>query len=189
MEFKNRVLVYKSKYGSSKKYANWIKDELKCDIFEKDKISLKDLKRYDSIIYIGGVYSSSVKGFNSIIKNLDELKDKEIILIAVGSSLGNECEVNKIKEFNLKDNHKNIKLFYLRGGFDFENLKFFDKTAMKMLRNRLVNKDGVLTEEERFLLSCYEKPHDWTNKNNLKEILNYINRKSIKENNKIKIKC
>ncbi|MDO5039116.1 flavodoxin domain-containing protein [Clostridium sp.] len=188
MAFENVVILYKSKYGSSKKYASWIKDELKCDMFEKDKVSLKDLKKYDSIIYVGGVYSNSVNGFDSLVKKFDELINKEIILVAVGFSLGNENEINKIKDFNLKDALKNnVTLFYLRGGFDFEKLKFFDKTAMKLLRNRLVNKNRALTEEERFLLSCYEKSHDWTNKKSLDKILDYINKKTIKT--KIKVKC
>lgn len=188
MAFENIVLLYKSKYGSSKKYATWLKDELKCDMFEKDKVSLKDLKKYDSIIYVGGVYSNSVNGFDGLVKKFDELISKEIILVAVGCSLGNESEINKIKNFNLKGALKNnVTLFYLRGGFDFEKLKFFDKTAMKLLRNRLVNKNRALTEEERFLLSCYEKSHDWTDKKNLDKILNYININKVKT--KVEIKC
>ncbi|WP_366936885.1 flavodoxin domain-containing protein [uncultured Clostridium sp.] len=35
----NTVVVYKSKYGSTKKYAEWIAEELSSDIIENNKLS------------------------------------------------------------------------------------------------------------------------------------------------------
>ena len=34
------LVIYSSKYGSTKKYADWIKEELNGDFFEVDKIKL-----------------------------------------------------------------------------------------------------------------------------------------------------
>lgn len=178
MKTKKMVLVYKSKYGSTKKYIEWLKEELQCDVFDRDRINIKKLREYDTIVYGGGIYASAIKGFDIISKNGAALTGKDIIVLGVGCSLGNDLEIEKIKEYNFRGNlNKCIKFFYLRGGFDFENLNFFDKTAMKMMRNSLVNKDGALTEEERFLLSCYEKSHDWTNRSNILPIIEYINEK------------
>jgi flavodoxin len=33
------VVIYKTKYGSAKQYAQWIAEELKCDLFEQSSFS------------------------------------------------------------------------------------------------------------------------------------------------------
>lgn len=172
------ALVYKSKYGSTKKYAKWIQDELKCDIYERDKINIKQLLEYDTIIYGGGVYVGSIKGFDLIKKNIDKISEKKLILFAVGSSIGSKKDLEAIKEKNLENGlDKKVELFYFRGGLDFNGLKFFDKTAMKMLRNKLANKKESLTEEETLLLGYYEKPHDWTDQKKIIPLIKCIDRK------------
>ena len=45
------VVIYKSKTGFAKKYAEWISEALKCDIKENTKLSLDDLIQYDTIIW------------------------------------------------------------------------------------------------------------------------------------------
>ncbi len=172
------ALVYKSKYGSTKKYAKWIQDELSCDVYERDKINIKQLLEYDTIIYGGGVYIGGIKGFDLIKKNIDKISEKKLILFAVGCSIGTKKDLEAIKEKNLENGlDKKIEFFYFRGGLNFNELKFFDKTAMKMLRNKLANKKEPLTEEETLLLGCYEKPHDWTKKKNIVPLIEYINSK------------
>ena len=47
---KNIVVVYQSKYGSTKKYASWLAEELACDIFERKRIKASELSKYDVII-------------------------------------------------------------------------------------------------------------------------------------------
>lgn len=172
------ALIYKSKYGSTKKYANWLKEKLKCDIYEGNKVKIKELLKYDTIIYGGGIYMGKLNGFDLIKKNINKLSKKKIIVFAVGCSLESEKNLNKIKKNNLQNGlDKDIKLFYFRGGLDFKNLKFCDKMALKLFRNTLVNKKEPLTEEERLILSYYEKAHDWINENSLIPLIKYVNEK------------
>lgn len=119
------AVVYKSKYGSTKKYVNWVKEKLKCDVYESNRINIKQLLQYDTIIYGSGIYMGKLNGFNLIKKNINKLSKKKLIVFAVGCSLENEKNLNKIKKINLGNGlDKNIKLFYFRGGLDFNNLKF-----------------------------------------------------------------
>ena len=73
----NTVVVYKSKYGSTKKYAEWIAEELKCDIFDMKNITVDFLLKYDVIIYGGGLYAEIINGLYIITKNFDKFKDNE----------------------------------------------------------------------------------------------------------------
>ena len=49
------IVAYKSKSGYTKTYAEWIAQELHCDI--KENAELSDLAGYDTIIYGGGMYA------------------------------------------------------------------------------------------------------------------------------------
>lgn len=83
----NIVVVYKSKYGSTEKYAKWIAEELSADIFRANQINLKKLEKYTTIVYCGGLYVGGFLGFSLIKKNYSKLSNKKIIIAAVGATL------------------------------------------------------------------------------------------------------
>ena len=73
------------------------------------------------------------------------------------------------------EEQKNIKFYYLRGGFDFNKLDFFNKILMTMLKWKILLKPkGKRTPEEKGMLEAYKKPMDFTKKENITEIVNYI---------------
>ena len=43
------AVIYKSKYGATKRYAGWIALKLDADLYEVSDIRRKDLKAYDTI--------------------------------------------------------------------------------------------------------------------------------------------
>ena len=63
------IVIYKSKYGSTKCYAQWIADELECDINDASNVKIEDLYEYDTIIYGGGLYAEVIAGVSLITKN------------------------------------------------------------------------------------------------------------------------
>ena len=100
----NKILVvYKSKTGYTKKYAQWLSQELSCDIKENSKLTLKDLTPYDTIIYGGGLYAVGINGLTLIKKNFESLKDKKLIVFAVGATPPREKDLQKVWEANLTE--------------------------------------------------------------------------------------
>ena len=116
----NIAVVYKSIYGSTKRYAQWIAEEAKADCFEYSEIKAKKLMEYDTIIYGGGLYASGIAGVSIITKNYEILKDKKIIVFTVGlASTDKEEAFLPIIEKNFtKEMRDSIKFFHLRGGID-----------------------------------------------------------------------
>lgn len=47
------AVIYKSKYGNTKKYAQWIAEEANADLFEHSEVDAKKLVEYDAIAYGG----------------------------------------------------------------------------------------------------------------------------------------
>lgn len=172
---KKTVLVYKSKYGSTGKYAKWIAEKLNCDVFEADLIDKNKLLRYDVIIFGGGLYASGINGISLITKNFAELKDKELIVFTVGLADPQIKEqFTPIIDKNFDDEMKEkIKIFHLRGGIDYKKLGLVHKTMMKMLAN-MVKKRPNKTDEEQMMVDTYGSVVDFTDINSIQPLVSYV---------------
>lgn len=170
----NIAIVYKSKYGSTKKYAQWIAEETKADFFEYSEIKAKKLMEYDTIIYGGGLYASGIAGISIITKNFDFLKDKKIIVFTVGlaSTDRKEVFVPIIEKNFSKEMRDNISFYHLRGGIDYKKLGIIDKIMMAVLKTIISKKNpNELSDDDRELLATYGKKVDFTEKNTITPLL------------------
>jgi len=172
----NIVVVYKSKYGTGKQYAEWIADEVNADLFERSKVSIDDLLQYDTIVYGGSMYAVGILGISLIKKNFDKIKDKKIIIFSVGASPPHPEAIEAVKNSNFTDEMKeSVHFFHFRGSFDYNKLNFKHKVMMYLLKKKLERKkENVRTDDEKGMLGSYDKPADWTNKKNIKPIIECI---------------
>jgi menaquinone-dependent protoporphyrinogen IX oxidase len=139
---KNIVVIYESKYGSTKRYAEWIAKELNARIFRRKDITSEELKEYDVIIYGGGLYAGGISGVSLISRNFDILCDKKIIIFTCGLA-------DPKDEINIKNIHKEIDkvfspevkskiaFFHLRGAIDYQKLGIKHKFMMSILKHML----------------------------------------------------
>ncbi|MDO5558921.1 MAG: flavodoxin domain-containing protein [Oscillospiraceae bacterium] len=166
------IVAYKSKSGFTKTYAQWIARELGCDL--KENPALSDISDYDTVIYGGGLYACNINGMRLITGNMNKLRDKNLIIFAVGSNPGREENIKKLWDFALTpDQRKVIKTFYLRGGFDYSKLSSTNKVLMSLLKKRLEHMSDP-GEDEKGLLEAYNKPQDFTDKENIKAVTEYV---------------
>jgi len=171
------VVIYKSKYGSTKRYAQWIAEETKSDIFESSEIGINKLMEYDIIIYGGGLYASGISGVSIITKNFESLKDKKIIVFTVGLASTDRKEVfSPIIEKNFSEEMRdNINFYHLRGGIDYKKLSLVHKSMMAGLKMVISKKSSnELTDDDRELLATYGKKVDFTEKNTITPLLLYL---------------
>lgn len=169
------VVIYKSKTGFTRKYAQWIAEDLSADIFELSKVNINMLEPYDVVVYGGSLHAVGINGVQWITKNLDKLKDKKVIVFATGASPLREEVVEEVKNKNFTaEQQKNIQFFYFRGGFNYSKLNPFDKILMTLLKWKLKRKKE-LTTDERGMLAAYNKPMDFTSKKSIEALVNYIN--------------
>lgn len=171
------VIIYKSKTGFTKKYAQWIAEALSADVFDVSKANIEMIKQYDNIIYGGSLYAVGITGIKFITKNFDKLKDKKLVVFATGASPSSQRVIDEVvsKNFTLEQ-QKYIKFFYLRGGFDYKKLNFFDKFLMNLLKLKIKSKaKDKLTNDEIGMLAIYDRPTDFSLRKNIDLIVNYIN--------------
>ena len=172
------IVIYKSKSGFVKNYAQWIAEELSADIFEVSKVNINMLTKYDTVVYGGSLHAVGIIGVKIITRNIDKLKDKRLIVFASGASPSSEEVIKEVKNNNFtQDQQTHIKFFYLRGGFNFNKLPPFDKVLMTLLKRRInikKKRKKELIPDEIGMLAFFDKPVDFTKRKNIDEIVSYI---------------
>ncbi len=169
------IILYQSKYGATKKYADWLVEETGYDCIETKDAKVANLQNYDVVILGGGVYASGIAGLQFIKKNIGRLGNKKIVVFAVGASPYDEKAIMQIRKMHFKDELRNIPLFYCRGAWDEEKMKFTDRTLCKMLQKVVAKQNPDEYEPWQKALMCAAgQKCDWTDKAYLEALLKYI---------------
>lgn len=174
MSENKKVVVYRSGSGFTKNYATWLAQELKCELRQGKETKVNHLLAYDTIIYGGGLYATGISGLKLITKNYEQLKDKKIIVFAVGASPVREETTEFVHKGNIPaEMFDKVKFFYLRGGFDYNRLNPIMKFLMKLRKLQLQmikNPDS----DAKGMIASYEHPLDFTNIKYIKPILESV---------------
>ncbi|HLV30220.1 MAG TPA: flavodoxin domain-containing protein [Chitinispirillaceae bacterium] len=173
------IVIYKSLSGFTRKYAQWISQELKSDLTDIKYLDSHSFEKYDTIIFGGSLHASGITGLKNITDRMDKLEGKNIVVFAVGASPSGRKIAREIinKNFNAQQQNR-IEFFYLRGGFNFQKLDLIHKIIMTLFKWKLLLSRNK-TPEMRGMLEAYKKPADFTKKENINDLVNYV--KSLKK--------
>ncbi len=173
------VVIYESKYGYTRRYAEWIGEALSCPVFERKAFHSRDFSQYEVVIYGGGLYAGGISGVRFIRRSLKLLAGKKLLLFTCGladpDSPGNISNIRKSleKEFSGKIPEQ-IRLFHLRGGIDYSRLSFVHRSMMSMLRKMLLKKEeSSRSEEDRQIIKTYGQCLDFTDPKSIRPLVEY----------------
>lgn len=174
---KKIIVVYKSKYGSTKKYAEWIANAINGDLHELSEVKAEDLLSHDIVIFGGGLYASGINGISIITKNFQALKNKKLIVFTVGLASTEDKEIFKpILEKNFTEEmRKEIQFFHFRGGIDYKKLNLIHKSMMAMLKRMVAKKKTEeQTDEDKSMLETYGEKVDFTDIKTIEPLVSYV---------------
>ena len=169
------IVVYKSKYGSTKKYADWIAEELGCEAIDAKSIKVSDIEKFDTIVYGGGLYAETINGVILITKNMDKLEGKKLIVYSTGiTPLKYRDYYDKlVLEKNFKPEIRDkIKVYNFMGKMIVDELTMVHKTAIKTLKKLMKSKEN-LTEMEKLLIELCDADGDFTDREAIKDLVEY----------------
>lgn len=172
----NAIVIYKSKYGSTKAYAQWIGDALSCPVLDAKNVKPADLAKYDCLIYGGGLYAEVIAGVTLITKNLEALSGKKIAIFTTGITPMEYREYydKLVLEKNFKTGvPENIKIFNYPGKMILEELSIPHKTAIKALKKLMAKKENP-TEMEKLLVDLCDADGDFSDKSLISELVECI---------------
>lgn len=150
------VILYYSKTGNTKKYAEDIAAALKCDVMPLNKFKAKMIPDYDTIVFGSRVIGTKIQKADDFLAMYDAMEGKNIIMFAVGMSLvSKEARLNLISN-NILDLY-HIRFYQLRGSFDYEKLGMVEKLLMSNSLRMIAN-DPNATVDQKMLLNIKENP-------------------------------
>ncbi|NCC80193.1 MAG: flavodoxin [Clostridia bacterium] len=170
------VVVYSSKTGFTKKYAEWIAEDLSLEAYDlEESDNLKEvLSGVDTLIFGGGLYAIGINGLKKLLNENQTKSISNIFVFCTGLSLRSVEVQREIFKNNLKDVEKNnVRLYYYRGGFDFQKLSLIDQLLMRMLKLKIQwkKKKGPLSSDEKGMLAVFHRKVDFTDRNLIRELV------------------
>lgn len=170
------MIVYKSKYGSTKKYAEWLEEATGFGCVTTKECDINKLLECDTVVFMGGVYASGISCVSYIKKVIGKLKGKKTAVFTCAASPYDEKFFKELIALNMKDELEGIPVFYGRGGFDMKNMTFADRTLCKMLRKAVAKKDPKDYElwEKALIEVGEDEVGDWTDRSYLDPLIEYL---------------
>lgn len=171
----NAIVIYKSKYGSTRTYAEWIASELGCSAVDAKAIKADQLADYDTIIYGGGLYAEVIGGVSLITKNFDKLSDKKLIVYTTGLTPPDcrEYYDKLVTEKNFKPYMLDkVKIFNFPGKMVVSELTLVHRTAIKTLKKIMSAKENP-TEMESLLIKLCDADGDFSDKALIDDLVAY----------------
>ena len=172
----NTLIIYGSRYGTTRRYAEKFAEMTHFPIISYENI--KTLADYERIIYFGALYASGIKGLKSTVKKLSP--NTKLIVVTVGlADVSDKENIKNIKNSVRKQvaEHllKSLSVFHLRGGIDYGKLNFKHKIMMKMVYHSIKNKPTEsLTQEDKAFIETYNKKADFVDYDSLNQIADAI---------------
>ncbi|WP_101909444.1 flavodoxin domain-containing protein [Marasmitruncus massiliensis] len=169
---KKILVAYTSKYGSTRKYAEWIASALNADLFAAQTVEPKVLSQYDIIIYGGGLYAGGIAGVKLVTQN----PCKNLIMFTVGLANPHSTDYSAIINKNFTPELlERTKFFHLRGGIDYKKLSPVHKVMMAMMKGMIQRKPESEREvDDKEFLNTYNSKVNFEDKRTIDSIISYV---------------
>lgn len=152
---KKTLILYKSKTGFTKRYAEFIAAETGGTAMDIKKAAPAVFSSFDTIIFGGRMHAGRIDGLDDARKLFQKCGLKLSALFVTGAMPNTEAQtITKMWENNLTaEELAGLPHFYMQSGLCYEKMGFFDKTMMKMFAFMMKHKKGKSPDESRFAKS------------------------------------
>jgi menaquinone-dependent protoporphyrinogen IX oxidase len=160
------LIVYQSKYGSTKQYAEWIHREIPSQMADITNCNALEFAKYDVIVFGSYIRTGRIVVAPVIIETWNAIKGKKIVLFTTSGTPPEHPNIGKIYNANLPHEiTKEIKYFPLHGRMLHMDLSFYDESLVAV--GRMMEKDETL---KRFMTEDF----DDVEPENILPVLEYI---------------
>ena len=160
------IIIYKSNYGSTKQYAQWISEETGYEALELKKVKKNSIKDCDVVIVGSPIIAGQPLITKWIQKKWPLFEGKKIALYTTSGAKAEDPLLQK--SFNSSFDQiitSKVKYFPQGGRMIFSDLKPIDKFLMNI--GKKIEKDPKVKEE-------MDKDKDHINRDGIKPILEYV---------------
>lgn len=145
------LVVYASYTGYTRKYADWIAEEMQTQAVPLKEFREDMLQQADTVVFGGAVRGSIITGQARMERMLRKAGTVRAVWFAVGIREPSERTQELVRKNNLGGERRNDPLFYFPGGMDREQLKPGDKTMLMCYRAMIKRRKDSTPEDVRTL--------------------------------------
>ena len=165
------IILYQSKYGATKQYADWLAEATGFPVVETKKADIRQVAQCDTIILGGGVYASGIAGLSFLRRHIGRLQGRKVIVFAVGAAPCDGETLQRLAAHNMKGALAGVPLFYCRGAWDMAAMGFIDRTLCAMLKKASQQDPASVEPWMASLMTDSPQPCDWTDRGSITPIL------------------
>ncbi len=145
------LVLYESKVGSTKKYAEDIAAKADADVMPLKKFKWKNLKNYKVVVFGGWVKGGVINGLNDFLVHYDDMMElkQEIIVFSCGMGIPTPESRKELINNNILDLY-HVRFYCLRGNFDMNKLGPINRMLIKYAVQQSVQ--GHEAEPEKMAL-------------------------------------
>lgn len=173
---KNRiVLVYKSRTGFTKKYAEMIAEEINCTLLNAKDMTAEAISDFDVVVFGSRCHAGKIDGIEKAKKLFRQSKAKKFAIFATGATpnaaeeLIHEMWNHNLSPFELHD----IPHFYMQSGLCYEKMSLPEKAMMKVFYAMMKNKKDKNVYEIGFE-QAISNSYDISSKDYIHPLVNYL---------------
>jgi menaquinone-dependent protoporphyrinogen IX oxidase len=129
------IVVYHSKYGSTREYAEWIGAETGAEVVALKEAKGKDLAGYDAVAFGCPFYAGKLKIAEFVMRVAPGLSGKRLAFFAVTARpAGDAGIVTDYERAVPEEIRKGMRFFALPGRIRFSVMNVFERGVMKMMK-------------------------------------------------------
>ena len=127
------IIVYKSRYGSTKQYAEWIAEATGYELSSINNADSIDLKKYDAIVIGSMVLMNKPFLAGWIVEKWEHLSHAKVALFSASGTPGGALEIIKGYQEAIPEEIRNkLTYFSYQGRMDYRRLSVNHKLMMKI---------------------------------------------------------
>ena len=169
------IVIYNSQTGFTKRYAQWIAEEINADCVQLSIAKNTDLDSYDAIVFGGWAVAGSISKLKWFKNNISKWSDKKLAVFCVGASPIENPEIEEALPKNFTaDELKVVRWFYLPGGLDYEKMSLKSRAMMKMFVKMLKAKKNK-TQDDLNQIRMVSSSYDISDIKYIEPIIDYRN--------------
>ena len=108
------LIIYKSKTGFTKWYAEFIAKEVDGNLMDFKEVTAEIMSGYDVVVYGGGLYAGMINGYKKAKEMFEKSSANRFILFATGGT-PNEAtkEIEEVWKNNLQQKNCKLSLIFI----------------------------------------------------------------------------
>ncbi len=171
----NILVVYKSKTGFTKKYAEMIGEELDCKTADLNNVTDSMMSEYDTIVFGGRFHAGFVDGLKKAKEYFKRSSAAKLVVFATGATphaakaMIEEAWKNNFTAGELES----IPHFYMPSGLCYERMSLGDKLMMKVFVAMMKRKKNK-NEDEKNISQAISHSYDISSKEYIMPLISLL---------------